>query len=297
MSADVGAVVGVVGCGLAVGLVGAAFVEGRHWRVDEQRTAAIGQATARKGRLHAYVKRSVEGAGVPLTADEFMSIWVACIGLPALVALILQAPVILVCLLALVGAIAPWVWIAQVKGRARLRFADDLGMVLPLVASNLRGGLSLRQALVPVARNLREPIRGEFEILSHELDQGVPIEKALANMAERTDNKDLVLLASGVATQAETGGNLADIIDTIAEAVRVRTELRKSIRSKTSQQRATSTFLALFPIVMLVIFCVMSDVFRAFYLSPIGWVVIACCAVLELIGYSIMRKMADISID
>ena len=298
MSVDAGTALGVIGCGLTVGLVGAAFVEGRHWRVDEQRHAAIGrQARRRGGRLHAYVKKHVEGAGVPLTADEFMSVWLACIGLPAMVALILQAPALLVCLLAIAGAMGPWVWLAQVKGRARQRFADDLGMVLPLVASNLRGGLSLRQALVPVARNLREPVRGEFEILSHELDQGVPIERALANMAERTDNKDLVLLASGVATQAETGGNLADIIDTIAEAVRVRTELRKTIRSKTSQQRATSTFLALFPIVMLVIFCVMSDVFRAFYLSPVGWVVIACCAVLEVIGYTIMRKMADISID
>lgn len=290
-------IVGICGCGLSVGLVGAAFVEGRHWRVEEERRAAVDSAPRREGRLHAIARKNVEGAGVPVTTDEFLSIWLAATTLPALLALVLEAPVPVVALLAVAGAVVPWAWVSQARARARQRFADDLGMVLPLVASNLRGGLSLRQSLVPVARNLQQPIRGEFEILSRELDQGVPVERALANMAERTDNKDLVLLASGVATQAETGGNLADVIDTIAEAVRVRTELRKTIRSKTSQQRATSTFLAVFPLVMLLILCVMSEVFRAFYLSPIGWVVIACCGVLELVGYSIMRKMADISID
>jgi len=116
-------------------------------------------------------------------------------------------------------------------------------------------------------------------------------------MAERNDNKDLVLLASGVATQAETGGNLADIIESIGETIRVRTELRKTITSKTSQQRATANFLLLFPAIMLVVFCLMSEVFREFYLSPAGFAVILVCVVIEAIGYAVVHKIADIRID
>ena len=296
---DVTSAIGTLLAGLVVAFAAAAFFTSRAWRIDEEREAIIDadDAPQKENPLVRFVRTRIEGTGVPVTAGEFVWIWAAASLVPLLLGLAVGLPLALTLLITLVGGACPWLWVLNLRNAAKKRFADDLGRVLPLVAGNLRGGLSMRQAIIPVARNLDQPIRGEFERLAQELEQGMSIEQALAGMAERNDNKDLVLLASGVATQAETGGNLADIIEQIGKTIRVRTELRKTISSKTSQQRATSTFLVVMPIIMLVAFCLTNQVFRDFYTSPIGLVVILVCAVLETVGFLIVRKVADIRID
>lgn len=280
---------------LAVAFGAAALLTSRNWRVEAERMEA--PAPKRPRALASAARRLLEGSGSALTAGEFAWLWAACAAVPFLLAVLMGLPAAWALALAAAGAVCPVAWAKAQAARSRKRFAEDLGNVLPLVAANLRGGLSIRQAITPVAENMGEPIKSEFELLGADLDRGVTMERALAAMAERNDNRDLVLLASGVATQAETGGNLADIVEQIGETIRVRTELRKTVASKTSQQRATSVFLLLFPIAMLFVFCAMSEVFRDFYLSPTGFAVLAVCAVLELVGFGIVRKLADIRID
>lgn len=295
---DAASALTVLVASLTVAFGAAALITSRAWRIEDERDSYISdEQPGKKNKVLEFVRTRIEGSGVPVTASEFCFIWLACAAAPFLAGLLLGVPTALTLLLTAAGLAAPWLWVNIVRSRSKKRFAEDLGHVLPLVAANLRGGLSIRQALIPVADNLEDPIRGEFQRLAAELDQGVPIEQALAAMAERNDNKDLVLLASGVATQAETGGNLADIIESIGETIRVRTELRKTITSKTSQQRATANFLLLFPAIMLVVFCLMSEVFREFYLSPAGFAVILVCVVIEVIGYAVVHKIADIRID
>ena len=286
---------------LMVALSAGAVIASRAWRVEEEARSPIGGDEAKAHGVYARISSAlasqVEGSGVPLTAREFLSVWAACAALPPLVAatLGLGAPATLAALAA--GAIAPALWLRSTKRRARRRFSDDLGHALPLVATNLRGGLSVRQALAPVAENLDEPIRGEFAIMARNLERGMSVEDALAVMAERNDNRDLVLLSSAVATQAETGGNLADIIDTVASTIRVRTELRRSILSKTSQQRGTAVFLLLFPVVILVAVCLLSPTYLEFYTTLEGLPVLLVCAALEMLGYLIVRRMTDLKID
>lgn len=286
---------------LTVALLVGAVITARAWRVEQEARAVFDESEVRsdglRARVRDYLRSQIEGSGVPFSERELLAVWVACATIPPLlaVALGLGAPVALAALL--IGALAPALWLRTLKKRSRRRFSDDLGHALPLVATNLRGGLSVRQALAPVAENLDEPIRGEFRILARNLERGMSVEDALAIMAERNDNRDLVLLSSAVATQAETGGNLADIVDTVAATIRVRTELRRSILSKTSQQRGTAVFLLLFPVLILVVVCMISPTYLEFYTTIEGLLVLLVCAALELVGYLIVRHMTNMKID
>lgn len=283
---------------LAGGLIAAAAASWK-WRVaeDSMRMFDAEEAARRLSGLSGALKARIEGSGIKLSYTEFLSVWLTAMLGPALLCLALGLGVLPAAALAVAGGVGPWVWLRGAKARNMKRFGDDLGDALPLMAANLRAGMSLRQSLTPVARNLDEPIRGEFQILTAELDQGVPVDVALTNMAARNQNKDLDLLACAVATQQEMGGNLAEIVDTCAETIRVRTQLRRSVMSKTSEQRASAKFLLVFPFVIVLVMCFVESTFRDFYTQPVGWVVLAIAVVIESIGYFFVKKMTDIDTD
>lgn len=280
------------------GLGAAALLTSRSIRIEEEKRSfyAASEERLRSG-LKARAAKMFEGSGITLTASEIVNLWVGAVVTVPLLALALGAQVPVALALAGATALLPILWLRGTEKRNRTKFGDDLGQVLPLVASNLKGGLSLRQAITPVGNNMDEPIKGEFARLARDIDRGMPIEVALVHMGERNENNDVMLLASAVSAQRETGGNLADIVETVANTVRTRTMIRRDIRSKTSQARATAKILAAMPVVMLVVLCLMNEVYRDFYSQPGGWAVIAVGAALELIGYVMLRKMADIQAD
>lgn len=289
----------VVAFELAAACISLAFAHtSRLLRVEQERRSTFGDARRSMGRLRASYFRAVEGTGTQLSAGEFSTLWAASVAVALLASLALSLPPLAAAIAALMGSALPW---ALLKGRqraARRRFGDDLGDVLPLVASNLRGGLSLRQSIAPVAENMGEPVRGEFRILAAELERGVPTEEALAHMAERNDSRDLVLLASAVATTSVTGGNLADVVDSVAAAIRQRCELRRMVASKTSEQRASAKVLVAVPAALAVGLILTQEAWREFFLSSTeGMVTLVGAAALAAIGYWLALRMTDIRLD
>lgn len=283
---------------VVVALATAALLASRKIRIEsEERTFYDASKETMRKSLADRAAKLFEGSGVPLTANEIVNLWGAATLVPPMAVLALGGPVVGAIAAAVCGFLLPVAYLSAKKRKMAQKFGDDLGQVLPLVASNLKGGLSLRQALTPVGDNMDEPIKGEFSLLAADIDRGMPVEVALVHMGERNKNNDVMLLASAVSAQRETGGNLADIIDTVAKTVQVRTMIRRDIRAKTSQARATAKVLAAIPIGLLVIMCGMNALYREFYLSPAGWAVIGGGLVIELIGFAMMRKMADIQAD
>lgn len=269
------------------------------WRVADEsmRTFDAQEAASRLSGLSGALKGKIEGSGIKFSYAEFVSLWLFCMLGPALLALALGLGLLPAAVIAGLGALGPWVWLSGAKKRNMKRFSDDLGDALPLVAANLRAGMSLRQSLTPVAKNLDEPIRGEFAIMARELDQGTPVHVALTNMATRNQNKDLDLLACAVATQQEMGGNLAEIVDTCAETIRIRTQLRRSVSSKTAEQRSSAKFLLVFPFVIVAAMCAAEQTFRDYYTQPAGWATLLAAVVIESIGYFVVNKMTQIETD
>ena len=265
-------------------------------RVEEERELPFG-APERAGRAREAFVRAVEGTGTQLSAGEFATLWAGCVAAAALACLLLSLSAATSAALLALAAACPWLALRGRQRQARRRFGDDLGDVLPLVASNLRGGLSLRQSIAPVAENMGEPVRGEFRILAAELERGVPTEEALAHMAERNDSRDLVLLASAVATTSVTGGNLADVVDSVADAIRQRCELRRLVGSKTSEQRASAKVLVAAPVVLVVGLVLTQEAWREFYATPAGLLTLAVAAALVVVGYLVAMRMTDIRLD
>ena len=108
------------------------------------------------------------------------------------------------------------------------RFLDPM-------ANSLRAGHSFLQAMEMVAREMAPPISREFRRALQEMNLGIPVETALAAMGQRAGNEDLELMITAVLIQRQVGGNLAEILDTIAETIRERVRIQGEIKTLTAQ--------------------------------------------------------------
>ena len=285
-----------------VALAALALISARRIRVaDERRNVWTEQdAAAAKGAVAGMLdqaRRLLEGSGVKLSARELTAVWAMCATIPPLLAAVVAAPLHIVLLALAAGAAAPVLYLGIARKRNEKRFEEMLGQAMPLIASNLRGGIALRQAIMPVCRDMDEPIRGEFEKLNSDILSGMPLPDAIDKMAERNKSKDLRLFASAVRAQQRTGGNLAEIVETVGKTIRARVEMRQEINAKTSQGRATAVIMVLVPPIMLAALWMMNDMYRDFYTTPMGLVVLVVCGFMEVVGYLATRKVCDIRCD
>ena len=280
--------------GIVLGI--AMLVIARSERIARERAGVETAEERPAGKISAAITAVCEQASPQLSVQEAKIVWVATATLPALVALTLGLGAISLVLLPL-GAVGFPIDLKVRRDSGMKKFEEQLGQAMPLIASNLRAGSSVAQAIGPVAENMSDPIKSEFRRLTSDIRAGTPVPEALDKVADRTGSRDLRLFSTAVDISQQTGGSLADITENVGQTVRARVEARKTIRSKTSLNRIESQIMVGLPIFMMVALLTISPAHREFYSQPSGWALIALAVVLDSLAYIMMRKMGDIKLD
>lgn len=280
--------------GIVLGI--AMLVIARGERIARERAGVETAEERPAGKISAAITAVCGQASPQLSVREAKIVWVATATLPALVALTLGLGAISLVLLPL-GTVGFPIYLKVRRDSGMKKFDEQLGQAMPLIASNLRAGSSVAQAIGPVAENMSDPIKSEFRRLTSDIRAGTPVPEALDKVADRTGSRDLRLFSTAVDISQQTGGSLADITENVGQTVRARVEARKTIRSKTSLNRIESQIMVGLPIFMMVALLTISPAHREFYSQPSGWALIALAVVLDSLAYIMMRKMGDIKLD
>jgi tight adherence protein B len=148
----------------------------------------------------------------------------------------------------LIGFILPKLWVSRRQAKRLKAFSDQLADTIVLMGNSLRSGMSLLQAMDMVAREGNPPISEEFGRVTREIGLGLSPQDALLHLVRRIRSEDLDLMVTAINVQHEVGGNLARILNTIAETIRERVKLKGEINTITSQQRMSGYILALLPV-------------------------------------------------
>ena len=149
---------------------------------------------------------------------------------------------------ALIGFLLPRFWLNRRKSGRLNAFNKQLPDTITLIANALRAGSSFLQAIELVVRESRPPISTEFSRVIREVNLGLPFEQALENMVRRVRSDDLELMATAISIQHQVGGNLAEILDSIAYTIRERVRIKGEIRTLTAQQRLSGYVVGFLPI-------------------------------------------------
>ncbi len=134
--------------------------------------------------------------------------------------------------------------------RRRATFSDQLPDMLQLIASTLQAGFSLPQALDAVIRQENQPAAGEFSRALAEARIGADLDIALEAVAIRMDSDDLRWTVMAIRIQQGVGGNLAEVLLTIADTIRERAYLRRQVGALSAEGRLSAYILVALPIVV-----------------------------------------------
>ena len=131
------------------------------------------------------------------------------------------------------------------KRQRLLRFERQLPDTLTLLASSLRAGFSLMQGLEAVASEIADPMRRELQRVFTEVRLGRSVEDALGDAAARMESRDLEWAVMAIRIQREVGGNLAELLDTVADTMVKRERVRRELRALTAEGRMSAIVLSI----------------------------------------------------
>jgi len=256
--------------------------------------------------VYARIFQRVEGAsalldraGVRTKPDVIATrLILATVALWAFAALLLKPnPVIGILLLpaiaVAIGAGAVLV-LNYLTHRRLMLFVDQLEMTLRLMASSVRVGLGLQQALAAVVREMSEPTRYEFSRLIGRNNIGVPLVDALDDLAERMPAHESFMLAKVIRIQTQTGGNLGRILEQLAGTIKERRRLKRKIRALTSEGRIGALILEIIPIALGVfIVGTQGDMARSLLTTGPGHIVLLLIAIFEAATIFTMQRILN----
>jgi tight adherence protein B len=187
-----------------------------------------------------------------------------------------------------------------VRRRRRKRFnafEEMLPEAIDLVGRALRAGHPLTAGFKMAADDGAEPVAGEFRRIFEEQRFGLPLQESLLGMADRVDLVDVRILVTAILIQREVGGNLAEILDNLAEVVRARFTIRRQLRVFTAQGRMTGYLLAALPLILFSILYMLNPGYMSImFTDPIGKILIAVAVSMQFIGLLWIRKIINIEI-
>lgn len=234
-------------------------------------------------------------AGVALRAEEFITIWVITSAVIPAAALFLGAPMSLSIGMVIVGAAAPIGFVVIKRNRRLAVLGNQLPDAMNVICNALRAGLSFQTALKNVAEEMEEPISREFMRVYRETQLGMPLEASLNRLVERTKNQDLGLMCSAVVIQRQIGGNLAIILENISGTINQRIQLRGEIKTMTAAGTLSGYIVGGLPIVIIVLLMFVNPGYvDMFFTTESGRIMLIISVVLEVIGFSIVRKIVNI---
>ncbi|HEX5480087.1 MAG TPA: type II secretion system F family protein [Dehalococcoidia bacterium] len=199
--------------------------------------------------------------------------------------------------LAVVGYNLPKFYLKRRRKQRVAKLNSQLPEALTIISNALKAGFGLLQALHNAADQLDHPISTELGRTIHEMNIGSSAEESLIALSERSGSYDLDIVITAILVQRSVGGNLGEILDTVAETMRERIRIRGEIQTLTSQQKLTGVVIGFLPIGIGVLFQIMSPGYiNPLFTTTMGKVMIGTACVLEVIGVMVIQRILDIEV-
>jgi tight adherence protein B len=243
--------------------------------------------------MTAKLARRLHQAGWSIRVGEFLSI-VVCAGIVAAVGgYLLLGPV--GSLLGMAAAIAPFVVLSAAATKRLAAIQGQLADTLMVIASSLRAGHSFLQSLDTVTKEIGEPGASEFGRTMSEIRIGRTVDDALDSLVERVGSRDLEWAITAIKIQRRIGGNLAEILEGVANTIRERETLRRQVKVLSAEGRISAVVLTVLPIFIAVyLMRINPDYLRVLTTTRLGILLISAAAGLMLIGYIWMKRIVRI---
>src|SRR5437868_3947955 len=181
--------------------------------------------------------------------------------------------------------------------RTRKKMQEQFPVALDVFVRGLRAGHPIAAALDLLTVEMPDPVGSQFGLVVDEVTYGAELRDALQAMADRWDLEDMRMFVVSLSVQSETGGNLAEILESLSKVIRERQSMFMKVRALSSEGRMTGVMLTVLPVFTFVMLFILSP---GFFLDVVndpmfvpGFVILL---LMYLTGFFIIRKMVDLKV-
>lgn len=257
-------------------------------RATVRATGAVDDAIS-KGRGRVFGEQELELAGVKATPSQFMIYVSSAASVLALFGAVLGllngSSILLALLFAVVAPVGAKIVLILRTSSRRAKFADQIDDAVQLVAGGLRAGHGFSRTVAAVAAEADAPMGEELARAVNEARLGRPLPQALAIVAERMRSVDFEWVAQAVAINAETGGNLAEVLDQVGKTIRERNQIRRQVRALSAEGKLSGLILIALPFfVFIALMFLQPSYVSVFFTNILGTIALAVAGLLLLLG-------------
>jgi tight adherence protein B len=195
---------------------------------------------------------------------------------------------------AVLSCAGAYLWVNRLRTARLKKLEEQLPLALDVIVRAIRAGHPVISAVQLAAEELGDPVGSEFGIVVDEYTYGSDFKEALVNFARRSGSSDAHYFAISVGIQAETGGNLALILEGLASVMRARRMLAKKVRALASEGRASALVLSALPLFLVsVLMLFQPSYYTDKFGDPMFWPIVGLVITLYLVGWLIIRKIVN----
>jgi len=230
------------------------------------------------------------------TSRMFYANVIAMIVVPIFIWLLTGDLIIALVLFAIIAALPQFVYRIARKRRLK-KFQQQLPDALAMISGSLRAGASLSIAIDSMLTEMEAPISQEFELFQREQKLGADFETAIKHMEQRVDLVDFQLVVSALRISREVGGNLTEVMDSMADTLRKKAMMEGKIQSLTAQGKMQGVVMTGLPILIgAVLMLIEPEAMEKLFTTEIGWVTLAVIVVMEFLGFMTINKITTIDV-
>lgn len=266
--------------------------------VTQQAVGAAAKVLQNNKGIEIALGQRLEAAGLALKPAEWLLIHAGIAVAAGFVGIALGGGSWFLPLLFIVGGLAgPWGFLLLKHTRRLRAFKAQLADTLQLMSGSLSAGLSLAQAADTVVREGTDPMASEFRRALIETRLGVAIEDALEGVAGRMDSKDFEWIVMAIRIQREVGGNLAELLDKVAETIREREYLERQVQSLSAEGRLSVWILGGLPPAFMAYLAVANRAYlEPMFNTTLGIAMLVLMGIMEVAGVLWMKKVVKVEI-
>jgi tight adherence protein B len=257
--------------------------------------AAVAEIASRRGVLQ-IVKRLLDQADIPVRPAEALFVYLVGAVVGGALGLLVGNAVWGLVALGVV-AVVPWVALMAAAKRRTATFTAQLPDTLQLLGTTLRSGYSILQGLDTVAQQIADPIGKEIRHVVAEARLGRNLVEALTEVAQRVRSDDFEWVVTAIGIQREVGGNLAELLDIVAETMIARARIRREAHTLTAEGRIGAVVISVMPVAIgLFVYAVNPSYISPLFHQAFGEILFYGSIVLGVIGILWVRKLVDIEV-
>src|SRR3954470_4797854 len=248
--------------------------------------------------METMLAQRLDAAGVPMKPAEWLILHTGIAVLGGVLLLLISGGGLLATIIGFaVGIVGPWVYLSVKEGRRTSAFLERMPDTLQLMAGGLLAGYSLPQSIDAVVREGSEPISSEFNRALVETRLGVTIEDALEGVAQRMRSIDFEWVIMAVRIQREVGGNLAEVLTTVAATLRERERLRRQVLVLSAEGRLSAWILGgLPPLFFVYLVLVRHEYVSTLWTDPLGVLLLVFLVINITVGAIWLRKVIQVEV-